>query len=180
MLSNKNNTLPLKKNIKIFVDGMDELEVSKFADIVNDHREADFVLLFLNTVFNGNQPSGIDRVLDNMLSTMFPNMDLNYNQEISAKIEKYSSDSKLIVISDLNRPAILNEANEKSLGLIGTFGVQDRVILETVFGDNNPTGKLPFEMPSSMEEVLDQNPDVPDDTANPIFSFGHGLSYQTE
>ena len=180
LLSNKNNTLPLKKNIKIFVDGMDELEVSKFADIVNDHREADFVLLFLNTVFNGNQPSGIDRVLDNMLSTMFPNMDLNYNQEISAKIEKYSSDSKLIVISDLNRPAILNEANEKSLGLIGTFGVQDRVILETVFGDNNPTGKLPFEMPSSMEEVLDQNPDVPDDTANPIFSFGHGLSYQTE
>ena len=180
LLSNKNNTLPLKKNIKIFVDGMDELEVSKFADIVNDHREADYVLLFLNTVFNGNQPSGIDRVLDNMLSTMFPNMDLNYNQEISAKIEKYSSDSKLIVISDLNRPAILNEANEKSLGLIGTFGVQDRVILETVFGDNNPTGKLPFEMPSSMEEVLDQNPDVPDDTANPIFSFGHGLSYQTE
>ena len=180
LLSNKNNTLPLKKNIKVFVDGMDELEVSKFADIVNDHREADFVLLFLNTVFNGNQPSGIDRVLDNMLSTMFPNMDLNYNQEISAKIEKYSSDSKLIVISDLNRPAILNEANEKSLGLIGTFGVQDRVILETVFGDNNPTGKLPFEMPSSMEEVLDQNPDVPDDTANPIFSFGHGLSYQTE
>ena len=180
LLSNKNNTLPLKKNIKIFVDGMDELEVSKFAGIVNDHREADYVLLFLNTVFNGNQPSGIDRVLDNMLSTMFPNMDLNYNQEISAKIEKYSSDSKLIVISDLNRPAILNEANEKSLGLIGTFGVQDRVILETVFGDNNPTGKLPFEMPSSMEEVLDQNPDVPDDTANPIFSFGHGLSYQTE
>ena len=180
LLSNKNNTLPLKKNIKIFVDGMDELEVSKFADIVNDHREADYVLLFLNTVFNGNQPSGIDRVLDNMLSTMFPNMDLNYNQEISAKIEKYSSDSKLIVISDLNRPAILNEANEKSLGLIGTFGVQDRVILETVFGDNNPTGKLPFEIPSSMEEVLDQNPDVPDDTANPIFSFGHGLSYQTE
>ena len=112
-----------------------------------------------------------------MLSTMFPNMDLNYDEEINAKIEKYSQESKLIIISDLNRPAILTTAEEKSLGLIGTFGVQDKVILETIFGDNNPSGKLPFEIPSSMEEVESQNPDVADDTNNPIFKYGHGLSY---
>ena len=53
----------------------------------------------------------------------------------------------------------------------------DKVILETIFGDNNPSGKLPFEIPSSMEEVESQNPDVADDTNNPIFKYGHGLSY---
>ena len=31
----------------------------------------------------------------------------------------------------------MTTAEEKSLGLIGTFGVQDKVILETIFGDNN-------------------------------------------
>ncbi len=28
-----------------------------------------------------------------------------------------------------------------------------------------------------MEEVESQNPDVADDTNNPIFEYGHGLSY---
>ena len=56
--------------------------------------------------------------------------------------------------------------------------MQDLVILETIFGDNNPTGKLPFEIPSSMEAVENQNPDVADDTENPIFKYGHGLSYE--
>jgi beta-glucosidase len=178
LLSNKDNTLPLPKGMNIFVDGMNKAEASNFGNVVESPENADYVLLFLNTVFNGNQPSGIDRVLDNMLSTMFPNMDLNYSDEINEKIERYSRVSKLIIISDLNRPAILTTAYEKSFGLVGTFGVQDLVILETIFGDNNPTGKLPFEIPSSMEAVENQYPDVADDTENPIFKFGHGLSYE--
>ena len=178
LLSNKDNTLPLPKDISIFVDGMNKDEASNFGNVVESPENADYVLLFLNTVFNGNQPSGIDRVLDNMLSTMFPNMDLNYSDEINEKIERYSRVSKLIIISDLNRPAILTTAYEKSFGLVGTFGVQDLDILETIFGDNNPTGKLPFEIPSSMEAVENQNPDVADDTENPIFKYGHGLSYE--
>ena len=177
LLSNKDNTLPLPKDINIFVDGMNKDEASNFGNVVESPENADYVLLFLNTVFNGNQPSGIDRVLDNMLSTMFPNMDLNYSDEINEKIERYSRVSKLIIISDLNRPAILTTAYEKSLGLVGTFGVQDLVILETIFGDNNPSGKLPFEIPSSMEAVENQNPDVADDTENPLFVYGYGLSY---
>ena len=177
LLSNKDNTLPLTNNINIFVDGIDEDVASRFGNIVDNHENADYVILFLNTVFNGQQPSGIDRVLDNMLATMFPNNDLDYNDEINAKIEKYSKESKLIIVSDLNRPAILTNANEKSLGLIGTFGVEDKVILETIFGENNPTGKLPFEIPSSMEEVKEQFSDVADDTKNPLFKYGHGLSY---
>ena len=177
LLSNKDNTLPLPKDISIFVDGMNKDEASNFGNVVESPENADYVLLFLNTVFNGNQPSGIDRVLDNMLSTMFPNMDLNYSDEINEKIERYSRVSKLIIISDLNRPAILTTAYEKSFGLVGTFGVQDLVILETIFGDNNPTGKLPFEIPSSMEAVENQNPDVADDTENRLFVYGYGLSY---
>ena len=114
LLSNKDNTLPLPKDISIFVDGMNKDEASNFGNVVESPENADYVLLFLNTVFNGNQPSGIDRVLDNMLSTMFPNMDLNYSDEINEKIERYSRVSKLIIISDLNRPAILTTAYEKA------------------------------------------------------------------
>ena len=64
LLSNKDNTLPLPKDISIFVDGMNKDEASNFGNVVESPENADYVLLFLNTVFNGNQPSGIDRVLD--------------------------------------------------------------------------------------------------------------------
>ncbi len=171
------NVLPLSKNIKVFSDGFDTSILKNYCEITDNPKESDFILLQLRTVFNGNQPSGIDRPIDNFLSKMFPNNDLNYDNEILAKIKKYSSTSKLITVVDLNRPAILSEIEKLSHGLIGVFGVFDEVVLEIIFGDFNPMGKLPFDIPSSMKEVNEQLSDVPDDTRNPIFRYGHGLSY---
>ena len=108
---------------------------------------------------------------------MFPNPDLTYDEDIMNKIFEYSSKSKLITIVDLNRPAILTDVNLKSSAMVGTFGVSDKSILEVLFGNFNPSGKLPFEIPSSMEEVQNQKEDLPDDTKNPVFVYGHGLSY---
>jgi beta-glucosidase len=34
-----------------------------------------------------------------------------------------------------------------------------------------------FELPSSMQSVLDQKEDLPYDSENPLFEFGHGLKY---
>ena len=84
---------------------------------------------------------------------------------------------KLILVVDLNRPAILSEIKSNASALIGTFGVLDQVIYEAIYGDFNPNGKLPFEIPSSMEEVINQKEDLPDDTENPTYVFGYGLSY---
>ena len=67
--------------------------------------------------------------------------------------------------------------NRISHGLLGTFGVDDEVIFGILFGDSVPTGKLPFEIPSSMSEVMDQLEDVPDDTKDPTFEIGFGLTY---
>jgi beta-glucosidase len=50
-------------------------------------------------------------------------------------------------------------------------------MLDIVFGRYAPQGKLPFELPSSMAEVEVQFEDVPDDTVNPLFPFGWGLTY---
>ena len=69
------------------------------------------------------------------------------------------------------------EINSLSRGLIGVFGVLDEAVLDIVFGRFNPSGKLPFDIPSSMEEVGKQKSDVPDDTENPTFKYGFGLSY---
>jgi len=61
--------------------------------------------------------------------------------------------------------------------LIANFGSSDDALLDVIFGDFNPGGKLPFELPSSMEAVRNQKEDVPFDSENPLFRFGFGLSY---
>jgi hypothetical protein len=45
------------------------------------------------------------------------------------------------------------------------------------FGKFKPAGKLPFELPSSMEAVRNQKEDVPYDSKDPLFKFGFGLRY---
>ncbi len=176
ILLKNDSTLPLDKNINIFVDGFNAKSIVH-GNVVSDIKDADVIVSYVHTVFNGNQPSGIDRLVDNVLSSIFPNQDLNFSAEILEKLDEFSSIKPLIVIVDLNRPAILDSINQISSALVGTFGVDEGVIFETLFGESKPTGKLPFEIPSSMKEVNEQLEDVPDDTLNPTFKFGFGLTY---
>ena len=177
LLDNETATLPLAAKTRIFVDGLEPDVAAKYGTVVDSPEEADVVLLFLNTVFNGNQPAGTDRTLDQMMASRFPDTNLAFNDEILTKAKSYSDLSQLVTLVDLNRPAVLTELKGMSSALVGTFGVSDEAMLDVVFGKHNPSGKLPFELPSSMAEVEAQLEDVPDDTANPLFPYGWGLTY---
>ena len=174
MLKNS-NLLSLTEETKIYVDGMEfkDSAINK----VNTIEEADVILMYLHTVFNGNQEPGTDRLFDKFLSNLFPNTDLRFNNQVVKRASEYSQVKPLILVVDLNRPAILSELNDLSDALIGTFGVNDEVIHEIINGKTNPSGALPFELPSSMSEVEEQLEDVPDDTANPLYKYGYGLSF---
>ncbi len=177
VLLENNGVLPLKKESKIYLDGLDKNIGKRFGNVVNDPSEADVIIMYIHTVFNGNQESGLNRIFDNFLSTLFPNGDLRFNDEIRNKIDEYSKLKELIVVVDLNRPAILEYIKESSSGVIATFGVLDHVIFEGIYGEFNPSGKLPFEIPSSMDAVYNQKEDLPDDSINPTYEFGYGISY---
>jgi beta-glucosidase len=77
----------------------------------------------------------------------------------------------------LDRPAILTEIAGGAAALVGSFGAADAAVLDLVFGRFEPSGRLPFELPSSTDAVLRQLPDVPYDSEAPLFPFGHGLTY---
>jgi len=178
LLDNGSSALPLAAETRIFVDGLEPSVAAKFGTVVDTPEQADVVLLFLNTVFNGNQPAGTDSTFDQMMATRFPDTNLAFSDQILAKAAAYSDVSQLVTLVDLNRPAVLTELKNMSGALVGTFGVSDEAMLDVVFGKHNPSAKLPFELPSSMAEVEAQLEDVPDDTANPLFPYGWGLSYE--
>jgi beta-glucosidase len=82
-----------------------------------------------------------------------------------------------VVVVHLDRPAILTELADTCGAVVGTFGASSEAILDLVFGRFAPTGKLPFELPSSMAAVERQLPDVPCDSENPLYPLGHGRTF---
>jgi beta-glucosidase len=50
--------------------------------------------------------------------------------------------------------------------------------MDLIFGAFAPSGKLPFDLPSTMDAVRRQQEDLPFDTENPLYRFGDGLGYQ--
>jgi beta-glucosidase len=55
--------------------------------------------------------------------------------------------------------------------------VSDEALFDVLAGRFVPQGKLPFEMPSSMDAVRAQLEDVPHDSTAPLFPIGSGLTY---
>ena len=76
----------------------------------------------------------------------------------------------------LGLPAVIPEINAAAKGLLADFGTSDAAVLDIIFGKAKPGGKLPFELPSTMEVVRSQKDDLPYNSKDPLYKFGFGLS----
>jgi beta-glucosidase len=81
-----------------------------------------------------------------------------------------------IVVIYLDRPAVFQEINAAAVAVLGEFGASDEAVLDVIFGRAQPQGRLPFELPRSMDAVRQQKPDVPYDSPEPLYPFGFGLT----
>ncbi|MFF1637099.1 hypothetical protein ACFVXA_05615 [Streptomyces sp. NPDC058246] len=70
------------------------------------------------------------------------------------------------------------EIAAKAAALVADYGASDAALLEVAFGRARAEGRLPFELPRSMTAVAASRPDVPDDTEDPVFPYGHGVALQ--
>ncbi len=61
--------------------------------------------------------------------------------------------------------------------MLASYGVSDEALLNVITGTAEPEGRLPFELPSTMDAVAAQLYDVPNDSASPLFAYGAGLSF---
>ena len=72
-----------------------------------------------------------------------------------------------VVALHLDNPLVIPEIAKEAGALLATFGVSDEALFDVLFGRFAPTGRLPFEMPSSMDAVRAQLEDVPHDSKSP-------------
>lgn len=62
---------------------------------------------------------------------------------------------------------------------MATFGVEDRALLDVIYGINKPVGKLPFSLANSIEAVKLQDSDTPGySLKETLYPFGYGLEYK--
>jgi beta-glucosidase len=111
------------------------------------------------------------------MALSFHHGDLDFKGETKAEILAVCQAVPTIVAIYLDRPAVIPEISATAKALLGEYGADDTAVLNVIFGKARPQGKLPFELPSSMEAVRNQKADVPHDSENPLYPFGFGLSY---
>jgi beta-glucosidase len=114
----------------------------------------------------------------NFVEALFHAGALDFGAEELARLVALMRRVPTVVDVYLDRPAVIPELAKEAAALLVDFGVSDAALLDVVFGRTTPTGVLPFELPSSMDAVRRQLPDVPYDSEDPLFAFGHGLSYR--
>ncbi len=163
--------LPLSGKPKIYVENVAEEIAQEYGELVATPGEADFAILRLATPHD--EPRG-----ESFLERFFHQGDLDFKGEEKARILNVLESTPTIVDIHLERGAVIPGIAQACAGLLATFGVTDRVVLDAIFGKFSPSGKLPIEMPSSMEAVRAQKEDVPYDSENPLFGFGFGLQYE--
>jgi beta-glucosidase len=170
LLKNEGQTLPLNKNSKIFVKNIEETVAANYAEVVGTAEEADSAVLRLSTPWYPVETQ-------NPIARDFHHGDLDFKGEEKEAILKLLQAVPTIVVIGMDRPAVIPEISAAAKGLLVEFGASDEAVLNVIFGKARPEGKLPFELPSSMEAVRKQRSDVPFDSENPLYPFGFGLTY---
>jgi beta-glucosidase len=160
--------LPLKNNPKIYVENIKAERAGEYGRVVDRLEDAELAILRLNAPYEPR---------NGFLEKNFHAGDLDFKGKEKARILDILGRVPTIVAIHLDRPAVLPEIADKSAGLLTEFGAADSAVLDVIFGRFKPSGKLPFELPSSMEAVYKQKEDLPYDSENPLFPFGHGLTY---
>jgi beta-glucosidase len=113
-------------------------------------------------------------------------------QQIALANAAAATGKPVILVLTEGRPRFITSIEPSMKGILMTYWSGKKTaeaIADVVFGDYNPDGRLPFSYPRSMgemvlydrkpteeiREIFNENKTM--DGYNPLFAFGHGLSY---
>ena len=170
VLLKNNDILPIKKDDKIYFEGFGEELIKKY-NYVKSPEKSDYILIKLNS------PSGRFEAKYEM-QKMLGGGPLDFTSDIINRIINLSEIKPVILVMNLKRPSVFTEIANMTQAIVVDFQVQENILLDMIYGEFSPSGKLPFEIPYSIETVKNQKEDLPYDSTNPLFKFGHGLSYK--
>ena len=87
--------------------------------------------------------------------------------------------ANVVAVVVMNRAYVLTPVAEAadSVLLVYRPGVTSgaEAVADCLFGETAITGRLPFQIPATMDQVLAQREDMPKDIENPLYEYGFGI-----
>ena len=178
LLENRDALLPLKATgangaLRVYAVGIDTGAVRRMGwTVAPDETQADVAIVRLEAPYETLHPGYVFGAMQHEGSLEFRAGTKAYDEflRVSARVPT-------VVTVYLDRPAVLTPIRGKARAILGNFGVSDEALLDVLAGRAKPEGKLPFDLPASMDAVQAQKPDVPHDVPRPLYRFGFGSSY---
>ncbi|MFT4233437.1 MAG: glycoside hydrolase family 3 N-terminal domain-containing protein, partial [Microbacterium sp.] len=167
-LLTNDGVLPLGRERRLYVEGIDAEVAAVYGIVVSSPEEADVAIVRLKAPFEERA---------NTFENFFHAGSLDFPEEVIAHVREVAAVVPTVVDVYADRPAILQPIVDVVSAVTVNWGANPRALLDVLTGASTPRGKLPFDLPRSMEAVRENRPDVPFDTADPLFRFGHGLTY---
>lgn len=159
--------LPFARGRKLYVEGIDAAVAASFGEVVATPAEADIAVIRLQAPFEER-------------ATMFENFfhagSLEFADDVIAHVREVAAAVPTVVDVLADRPPILTPITDAAAAVTFNWGASGAALLDVLTGTVAAQGRLPFDLPRSMAAVEASRPDVPFDTADPLFRFGHGLS----
>jgi len=159
--------LPLAGGLRIYAENVTREVVARHGIPVDRPEDADVALVRLMAPY---EPRA-----DLFLESWFHQGSLEFAPGLVVRMQRIAAHCPLVIDVVLDRPAVLTPLLSVAGAVVASYGTSDDALLEALTGAIPPRGRLPFDLPRSMEQVRAHGEDVPgyDD---PLFRFGHGLS----
>ena len=159
--------LPLAPGLRIYGENLSAEAVAGHGMLVDRPEDADVAIVRLMAPFDARS--------DLFLESWFHQGSLDFPPGLVVRLQRIATACPLVVDVVLDRPAILTPLLPVASAVVGSYGSSDDALLDALTGRIPPRGRLPFDLPRSMDQVRSHPEDVPgyDD---PLFSFGFGLA----
>ena len=160
-------TLPLRASGTVYVEGFRPEDVAELGAVVDDPAVADVALVRIGAPFDPRD--------DLFLEAWFHQGSLEFAPGLVYRLQQIAASCPLVLVVNLDRPAILTPFVGHAAAIVADYGSSARAVLDALTGRVAPRGRLPIEIPRSMDAVRSSREDVPSDTGDPVFPVHHGL-----
>ncbi|WP_218147066.1 glycoside hydrolase family 3 protein [Sphingobium sp. AP50] len=165
-LEERRGILPLRPGkTRIYLYGMKPDEARRRGyEVVDDPAKADVAIVRTATPSQMLHPKSLFGRFQHE-----GDLDFKPNNAALVAIDAAAKSVPVIVDVYMDRPAILTNIRAKAAALFVNFGASDAALLDILGGVIKPHGRLPFELPSSMDAVRNQRSDIPHDSKMPLY-----------
>ena len=162
--------LPLHPGATVYGENIAPEVLAALGTVVDRPEDADLAIVRLMAPF--------DPRADLFLESWFHQGSLEFRPGLVARLDRIATLCPLVLDVVLDRPAVLTPLLPFASALVASYGTSDAALLDALTGTVAPQGRLPFDLPRSMEDVRQHGEDVPG-FPDPLFRFGHGLRLST-